>query len=77
MLLPHHGFTILLTENPKVLTEISVSTLGFTKVLTVFAVKKLWLCVGCASVPTGFMRFVTFSDMQCSLKVKFFIIIIF
>ena len=41
MLLPHHGFTILLTGNPKVLIEISVSTLVFTKVLTVFAVKKL------------------------------------
>ena len=41
MLLPHHGFTILLTENPKVLIEISVPTLVFTKVLTVFAVKKL------------------------------------
>ena len=40
MLLPHHGFTILLTENPKVLIEFSVSTLVFTKVLTVFAVKK-------------------------------------
>ena len=36
MLLPHHVFTILLTENPKVLIEISVSTLVFTKVLTVF-----------------------------------------
>ena len=43
MLLPHHGFTILLTGNPKVLIEISVSTLVFTKVLTVFAVKKLRL----------------------------------
>ena len=41
MLLPHHGFTVLLTGNPKVLIEISVSTLVFTKVLTVFAVKKL------------------------------------
>ena len=38
---PHHGFTILLTENSKVLIEISVSTLVFTKVLTVFALKKL------------------------------------
>ena len=36
MLLPHHVFTVLLTENPKVLIEISVSTLVFTKVLTVF-----------------------------------------
>jgi hypothetical protein len=36
MLLPHHGFTVLLTENSKVLIEISVSTLVFTKVLTVF-----------------------------------------
>ena len=41
MLLPHHVFTILLTEISKVLIEISVSTLVFTKVLTVFAVKKL------------------------------------
>ena len=41
MLLPHHGFTVLLTENPKVLIGISVSTLVFTKVLTVFAVRKL------------------------------------
>ena len=40
MLLLHHGFTILLTGNPKVLIEISVSTLVFTKVLTVFAMKK-------------------------------------
>ena len=38
MVLPHHGFTVLLTENPKVLIEISVSTLVFTKVRTVFAV---------------------------------------
>ena len=45
MLLLHHGFTILLTGNPKVLIEISVSTLVFTKVLTVFAVKKLRLCI--------------------------------
>ena len=46
MLLLHHGFTILLTENPKVPIENSVSTLVFTKVLTVFTVKKLlWLCV--------------------------------
>ena len=36
MLLPHHGFTVLLTENSKVLIEIAVSTLVFTKVLTVF-----------------------------------------
>ena len=35
MPLPHHGFTVLLTENPKVPIEISVSTLVFTKVLTV------------------------------------------
>ena len=35
MLLPHHVFTVLLTENPKVLIGISVSTLVFTKVLTV------------------------------------------
>jgi hypothetical protein len=35
MLLPHHVFTVLLTENPKVPIEISVSTLVFTKVLTV------------------------------------------
>ena len=35
MLLPHRGFTVLLTENPKVLIEFSVSTLVFTKVLTV------------------------------------------
>ena len=47
MLLPHHGFTILLTENSKVLIEISVSTLVFTKVLTVFALKKLRQCVWC------------------------------
>ena len=33
---PHHGFTVLLTKNPKVLIENSVSTLVFTKVLTVF-----------------------------------------
>ena len=39
MLLPHYGFTVLLTENPKVLIEISVSTLVFTKVLTVFLLK--------------------------------------
>ena len=39
MLLPHHVFTVLLTENPKVLIEISVSTLVFTKVLTVFLLK--------------------------------------
>ena len=39
MLLPHHGFTVLLTENPKVLIENSVSTLVFTKVGTVFAVR--------------------------------------
>ena len=39
MLLPHHVFTILLTENPKVLIEISVSTLVFTKVLIVFLLK--------------------------------------
>ena len=30
MLLPHHGFTVLLTENSKVLIEIAVSTLVFT-----------------------------------------------
>ena len=36
MLLPHHICTILLTEKTKVLIEISVSTLVFTKVLTVF-----------------------------------------
>ena len=36
MPLPHRGFTVLLTENSKVLIEISVSTLVFTKVLTVF-----------------------------------------
>ena len=41
MLLPHHVFTILLTENSKVPIEISVSTLVFTKVLTVFVVKKV------------------------------------
>ena len=40
MLLPHHVFTILLTENSKVLIEISVSTFVKTKVLTVFTVKK-------------------------------------
>ena len=50
MLLPHHGFTVLLTENPKVLIEISVSTLVFTKVLTVFCgVKKLGWCVALCS----------------------------
>ena len=42
MLLPYHGFTVLLTENPKVLIENSILTLVFTKVRTVFAVKKLW-----------------------------------
>ena len=36
MLLPHHGFTVLPTENPKVPLENSVSTLVFTKVLIVF-----------------------------------------
>ena len=41
MLLPHHVFTVLLTENSKVLLENSVSTLVFTKVLTVCGVKKL------------------------------------
>ena len=35
MLLPHHVFTILLTEKTKVLIEFSVSTFVFTKVLTV------------------------------------------
>ena len=45
MLLPHHGFTVLLTENSIVPIEISVSTLVFTKVRTVFAVKKLRQCV--------------------------------
>ena len=39
MLLRHHVFTILLTEKTKVLIEISVSTLVFTKVLTVFLLK--------------------------------------
>ena len=39
MLLSHHGFTVLLTENPKVPIEISVSTLVFTKVLTVFLLR--------------------------------------
>ena len=34
MLLPHHDFTVLLTKNPKVLIEFSISTLGFTKVKT-------------------------------------------
>ena len=38
MLLPHHVFTVVLTENSKVLIENSVSTFVFTKVLTVFAV---------------------------------------
>ena len=41
MLLPHHGFTVLPTENPKVPLENSVSILVFTKVLTVFVVKRL------------------------------------
>ena len=41
MLLPHHGFTVLLTENPKVPIENSVSTLVFTKVLTVCGVLKM------------------------------------
>ena len=41
MLLPHHGFTVLLTENPKVPIENSVSTLVFTKVLTVFCEKAI------------------------------------
>ena len=41
MLLPHHSFTVLLTENPKVPIENSVSTLVFTKVLTVFAKKAI------------------------------------
>ena len=41
MLLLHHGFTVLLTENPKVLIENSVSTLVFTKVLTVCGVLKM------------------------------------
>ena len=45
MLLLHHGFTILLTGNPKVLLEISLSTLVFTKVLTVFTVKSYCGCV--------------------------------
>ena len=39
MLLPHRGFTVLLTENPKVLIEFSVSTFVKTKVLTVFLLK--------------------------------------
>ena len=46
MLLPHHGFTILLTENPKVLIEKSVSTLVFTKVLTVFCGEKVSVVFG-------------------------------
>ena len=41
MPLPHHVFTVLLTENPKVLIEFSVSTLVFTKVLTVCGVLKM------------------------------------
>ena len=41
MLLPHHGFTILPTENPKVPIENSVSSLVFTKVLTIFTIKKV------------------------------------
>ena len=45
MLLPHHGFTILLTENPKVLIENSVSTLVFTKVLTVFLLEIPVICL--------------------------------
>ena len=49
MLLPQHGFTILLTENSISTLEISVSTLVFTKVLTVFAVKKLLWCTLCSS----------------------------
>ena len=44
MLLPHHVFTVLLTENPKVLIENSVSTLVFTKVLTVFSPKIPIIC---------------------------------
>ena len=32
--MPHLGFTVLLTKNPKVLIENSISTLGFTKVKT-------------------------------------------
>ena len=52
MLLPHHGFTVLLTENPKVLIEISVSTLVFTKVLTVFPSKipVICLCGSCTEL---------------------------
>jgi hypothetical protein len=38
MLLPHHVFTVLLTEISISTLEFSVSTLVFTKVLTVFAV---------------------------------------
>ena len=42
---PHHGFTVLTFVKTKVPLEISVSTLVFTKVRTVFAVKKLRQCV--------------------------------
>ena len=38
MLLPHHVSTVLLTEISISTLEFSVSTLVFTKVLTVFAV---------------------------------------